>query len=169
MTAYPPSSGRPHGHRETAHWAREKPDIDCISAKGLKQLVAPEALITTEDERRAFETDAPTAYQEIPLAVVLPSMTQQVCAVLRFCRDNSVKVVARGAGTSLAGGVNRRPFPLVAPPISLRAKHKAAGYPPLELGYRLLWLRIASYLARAAISGLKVIGLSRCPADEQAQ
>jgi hypothetical protein len=80
-----------------------------------------------------------------------------------------VKVVARSAGTSLAGDVNRRPFPLVAPPISLRAKRRAAGYLPLELGYRLLWLRIASYLARATISGSKVIDLSRCPADEQAQ
>jgi glycolate oxidase len=40
----------------------------------------------------------------MPLAVVLPSTTQEVCAVLRFCRDNNVKVVARGAGTSLAGG-----------------------------------------------------------------
>jgi glycolate oxidase len=72
--------------------------------QGLAQLVAPEALITSEDERRAFETDALTAYRKIPLAVVLPSTTQEVCAVLRFCRDNNVKVVARGAGTSLAGG-----------------------------------------------------------------
>src|ERR687884_1393193 len=71
---------------------------------GLAQLVAPEALIISEDERRAFETDALTAYRKMPLAVVLPSSTEEVSAVMRFCHDNGVKVVARGAGTSLAGG-----------------------------------------------------------------
>ena len=72
--------------------------------EGLGRLVAPEALIASEDERRAFETDALTAYRRLPLAVVLPSTTAEVSAVLRFCRDNGVKVVPRGAGTSLAGG-----------------------------------------------------------------
>src|SRR3954462_9235097 len=71
---------------------------------GLARLVAPEALVTSEDERRAFETDALTAYRKMPLAVVLPSTTAEVSAVLRFCRDNGIKVVPRGAGTSLAGG-----------------------------------------------------------------
>jgi glycolate oxidase len=40
----------------------------------------------------------------MPLAVVLPSTTEEVSAVLKFCHANGVKVVARGAGTSLAGG-----------------------------------------------------------------
>jgi glycolate oxidase len=72
--------------------------------EGLGRLVAPEALITAEDERRAFETDALTAYRRLPLAVVLPSTTEEVSAVLRFCSAEGVKVVPRGAGTSLAGG-----------------------------------------------------------------
>src|SRR5918997_1071318 len=72
--------------------------------EGLRPLVATEALIVSEDERRAFETDALTAYRKMPLAVVLPSTTEEVSAVLKFCHANSVKVVARGAGTSLAGG-----------------------------------------------------------------
>ncbi|KAA2236369.1 FAD-linked oxidase C-terminal domain-containing protein [Salinarimonas soli] len=71
---------------------------------GLARLVHPEALIVTEDERRAFETDALTAYRRMPLAVVLPSTTEEVSAVLRFCHEHGVKVVPRGAGTSLAGG-----------------------------------------------------------------
>jgi glycolate oxidase len=71
---------------------------------GLSRLVPGEALITTEDERRAFETDALTAYRRMPLAVVLPTSTAEVSAVMRFCHDNGVKVVPRGAGTSLAGG-----------------------------------------------------------------
>jgi glycolate oxidase len=72
--------------------------------RGLGRLVPHEGLITTEDERRAFETDALTAYRRMPLAVVLPTTTAEVAAVMRFCHENGVKVVPRGAGTSLAGG-----------------------------------------------------------------
>src|SRR3954447_4116797 len=71
---------------------------------GLSRLVAPEALIVSDDERRAFETDGLTAYRRMPLAVVLPSSTAEVSAIMRFCNENGVKIVARGAGTSLAGG-----------------------------------------------------------------
>src|SRR5215208_3153700 len=86
-----------------------KPDEAVIARRdqiltGLAQLVAPEALVTSEDERRAFETDALTAYRKMPLAVVLPSTTEEVSAVLRFCHQHGVKVVPRGAGTSLCGG-----------------------------------------------------------------
>jgi len=76
---------------------------DAILA-GLGRLVPPEGLIVSEDERRAFETDALTSYRRMPLAVVLPTTTEEVAAVLKFCCENGVKVVPRGAGTSLAGG-----------------------------------------------------------------
>ena len=36
--------------------------------------------------------------------VVLPETTQRVAAVMKWCRDNDVKIVPRGAGTSLSGG-----------------------------------------------------------------
>ena len=71
---------------------------------GLRPLLAPEALVTSEDERRAFETDGLTAYRQMPLAVALPSTTGEVAAVMAYCHAQGVKVVARGAGTSLAGG-----------------------------------------------------------------
>jgi len=71
---------------------------------GLARLVPPGGLVTAEDERRAFETDAFTAYRRMPLAVVLPSTTEEVAAIMRFCHEQGVKVVPRGAGTSLAGG-----------------------------------------------------------------
>ncbi len=45
-----------------------------------------------------------TAYRKMPLAVVLPKTTEEVSAVLKYCHDTGVKVVPRGAGTSLAGG-----------------------------------------------------------------
>ena len=71
---------------------------------GLSTLVPPECLVIEADERRAFETDALTSYRRLPLAVVLPRTTEEVAAVLRFCKAQGVYVVARGAGTSLAGG-----------------------------------------------------------------
>jgi glycolate oxidase len=71
---------------------------------GLARLVKPANLITTEDERRPYETDALTAYRRLPLAVVLPESTEEVSAVLAFLHEQGVPVVARGAGTSLAGG-----------------------------------------------------------------
>jgi len=76
---------------------------DAILA-GLAALLPPGSLITEEDERRAYETDALTAYRQIPLAVVLPTTTEEVSAILAFLNREGVKVVARGAGTSLAGG-----------------------------------------------------------------
>lgn len=86
-----------------------EPDVDVINRReqlirGLRELVPPECVIADEDGRRAFETDALTAYKQMPLAAVLPITTDQVSRILKFCKANSVKVIARGAGTSLCGG-----------------------------------------------------------------
>lgn len=70
----------------------------------LRALLPAECVIESEEERRAFETDALTAYRKMPLAVVLPRSTAEVSAVMRYCHEAGVKVVARGAGTSLSGG-----------------------------------------------------------------
>ncbi len=72
--------------------------------KALRDIVDRDAVIDDEDGRRVFDTDALTAYRRLPLAVVLPSTTDEVCQILRYCLENGVKIVARGAGTSLAGG-----------------------------------------------------------------
>ncbi len=71
---------------------------------GLAALLPPECLVTSRDERRAYETDALTAYRRLPLAVVLPRSTEETSRVLAWCHANGVKVVPRGAGTSLSGG-----------------------------------------------------------------
>jgi glycolate oxidase len=71
---------------------------------GLAALLPAGSLITSEDERRPFETDALTAYRRLPLAVALPTSTDEVALVLKYCRDAGVYVVPRGAGTSLSGG-----------------------------------------------------------------
>ncbi|MFG1365414.1 FAD-linked oxidase C-terminal domain-containing protein [Xanthobacter versatilis] len=70
----------------------------------LKAIVPGEGVIAHEREMRPYESDALTAYKQLPLVVVLPSTTAQVAAVLRYCHDNEIRVVPRGAGTSLSGG-----------------------------------------------------------------
>lgn len=70
----------------------------------LSGLVGPGCLISDEDGRRAFDTDAFTAYRRMPLAVVLPTTTSEVSAVLAYCYEHGVRVIPRGAGTSLCGG-----------------------------------------------------------------
>jgi glycolate oxidase len=73
-------------------------------AAALRRIVPGEGVIVSEPQRRAYESDGLTAYRQPPLVVVLPSTVAQVAAVLRYCRDEGVKVVPRGAGTSLSGG-----------------------------------------------------------------
>ena len=70
----------------------------------LRRIVPGEGVIDAEHERRAFECDGLTAYRQLPMVVVLPETTVQVSEVLRYCLANKVKVVPRGAGTSLSGG-----------------------------------------------------------------
>ena len=70
----------------------------------LAKLVPPGTIIDDEEGRRAYETDALTAYRRLPLAVALPASTEEVSRLLRYCYANDIKVVARGAGTSLSGG-----------------------------------------------------------------
>ena len=76
---------------------------DAIVA-GLAAILPADGLIADLAGRRAFETDALTAYRRLPLAVALPRSTEEVARVLTFCRDAAVNVVPRGAGTSLSGG-----------------------------------------------------------------
>jgi len=92
-----------------SHLSMPSPDLAILQRRNdiLKQLkkLAPDAILISDQEgRRTFETDALTAYRCLPLAVVLPESTEEVSAILRFCHENHVKVVPRGAGTSLSGG-----------------------------------------------------------------
>jgi glycolate oxidase len=71
---------------------------------GLRRLLPADSVIDSADERRAFETDALTAYRRLPLAVVLPRSTEEVAAVMAYLHGEGVPVIPRGAGTSLSGG-----------------------------------------------------------------
>ncbi len=70
----------------------------------LRQIVPGEGVIDDPDELRPYETDGLTAYRQPPLIVVLPETTTQVSQILTYCHEQGIKVVPRGAGTSLSGG-----------------------------------------------------------------
>jgi len=75
-----------------------------VIVRELAKLVGAEQVISDDDGRRAFETDGLSAYRCMPLAVVLARSTDDVCKVLSYAHANGIKVIARGAGTSLSGG-----------------------------------------------------------------
>ena len=84
-----------------------KPEILARRAEllaGLAALLPPDGLITEPLRLKPYETDGLPAYRQVPLAVALPETTEQVAAVLRFCHQAGLRVVPRGAGTSLSGG-----------------------------------------------------------------
>ena len=85
-----------------------KPDVlarrDAVIA-GLRAAVADaEGVIADPTSLRPYETDGLSAYRQMPLAVALPETTEEVAAIMRYCHANGVRVVPRGAGTSLSGG-----------------------------------------------------------------
>ncbi len=75
---------------------------DIVAA--MQAIVAGEGVIFDEDELRAYDCDGLMAYRQLPLIVVLPETTEQVSRILKYCHQNDVKIVPRGAGTGLSGG-----------------------------------------------------------------
>ena len=70
----------------------------------LRELVPAASVIDEPLRLAAYESDGLTAYRSRPLAVVLPETTAQVAAVLAYAHREGLRIVPRGAGTSLSGG-----------------------------------------------------------------
>ena len=86
-----------------------EPDQSAITrraeiAAALRRILPAESIVDELDGRRAYESDGLTAYRQPPLLVALPATTAEVAAILKYCHQNRLKVVPRGAGTSLSGG-----------------------------------------------------------------
>jgi len=81
-----------------------------IIARAARSLPASPRLSAASTSSPLRTNDAPTrpthstAYRAIPLAVVLPASTEEVAEVLRYLGSAGVKIIPRGAGTSLSGG-----------------------------------------------------------------
>ncbi len=70
----------------------------------LRTVFPPDRLLTAPAALAAYESDALTAFQQRPLAVVIPVTQEEVIAAVKACHRFGVPFVARGSGTSLSGG-----------------------------------------------------------------
>lgn len=62
-------------------------------------------LLTEESDRQSFRRDETPHYEPgLPLAIALPSSTEEVAAIMRLATEHRVPVVPRGAGSGLSGG-----------------------------------------------------------------
>ena len=103
-------AGRPGGHVEIgAAMLMPAPDQGLLARRGefvaaLRAIVPGEGVIDDDAGLAAYECDGLTAYRQRPMIVVLPDTVDQVSRVLAYCHGVGLKVVPRGAGTSLSGG-----------------------------------------------------------------
>lgn len=111
----------------------------------LAQVMPTEALITDEAERRAYDCDALTAYRCLPLAVTLPTSTQEVSDILRICYEEDVPVVPRGSGTSLAGGALPTADSVILGVARMRDM--------LEVNYPDRYVRVQTGMTNLAVTG----------------
>lgn len=74
--------------------------------RALRGIVGTPHCLAREGELFAYECDGLTLQPQRPIAVVLPSTTEEVAAIVRACRAHGVAFVPRGAGTGLSGGAH---------------------------------------------------------------
>jgi glycolate oxidase len=70
----------------------------------LQAVVGQPYVLHRDDDLTVYEQDALMVARHKPDVVVLPDNTQQVSEVVKIAREAGLPVVARGAGTGLAGG-----------------------------------------------------------------
>ena len=70
----------------------------------LRAITGPRAVITSAEELHTYDSDALTNFRTMPQAVLLPSSSAEVQAILRLCHREKIPFVARGSGTGLSGG-----------------------------------------------------------------
>jgi glycolate oxidase len=70
----------------------------------LSELLEPNALLTSKEALLPYECDGLSVYKGLPLAVALPKTIIQAQSIMKLCKQHHTPVIARGAGTGLAGG-----------------------------------------------------------------
>jgi glycolate oxidase len=76
---------------------------DARLGRRLVDLLGPDAVLHRPEDVLVYEYDYGLD-RAVPQAVVFPSTTQEVAAVVKLARSLDVPVVARGAGTGISGG-----------------------------------------------------------------
>lgn len=74
------------------------------TVNSLLELLPAHCVLHSEEDLAPYECDGLSAYRSTPMVVVLPETVTQIRDLLKFCSEQHVPVVARGAGTGLSGG-----------------------------------------------------------------
>ncbi|MCD8508897.1 MAG: FAD-binding protein [Bacillus sp. (in: Bacteria)] len=69
-----------------------------------KLLSGPNPILYEVEDLYAYDCDGFTIERHLPRAVVFPKNTEEVSQVVKYCHDNELPFLARGAGTGLSGG-----------------------------------------------------------------
>jgi len=93
------TSIQPHHSERIAHQTERQILIDA-----LKVFLPTSSILTEAEALKPYECDGLSAYHCLPWLVVLPETVEQVQHIVRCCYQHGVPIVARGAGTGLAGG-----------------------------------------------------------------
>ncbi len=70
----------------------------------LAKLLPDDRLLQKQEDLAPYECDGLSVLRERPLAVVIPETEAEIISILALCRQFSIPVVTRGAGTGLSGG-----------------------------------------------------------------
>lgn len=62
------------------------------------------SIVYHEEDLIAYDCDGFTLQRHLPKAVVFPKNTLEVAALVKYCSNNHLPFLARGAGTGLSGG-----------------------------------------------------------------
>lgn len=73
--------------------------------KNLASIVGgPSSILYHKEDLLAYDCDGFTIHKHLPKAVVFPKNTEEVAELVKYCNENDLPFLARGAGTGLSGG-----------------------------------------------------------------
>src|SRR6266446_7634440 len=105
----------------------------------LRTAVDGRGLISSSEELKTYECDGLTNFRVQPRAVLLPTCTEQVQAIVRICHRERIPFVARGSGTGLSGGALPVESGIVIGLARMRSEeHTSELHSPCNLVCRLL-------------------------------
>jgi len=62
------------------------------------------SILYEKEDLLAYDCDGFTLHKHLPRVVVFPKNTAEVAAIVKYCHENDLPFLARGAGTGLSGG-----------------------------------------------------------------
>jgi glycolate oxidase len=62
------------------------------------------SILYQKEDLLAYDCDGFTLHKHLPRVVVFPKNTAEVAAIVKYCHENDLPFLARGAGTGLSGG-----------------------------------------------------------------